>query len=208
MNVGDTVRRSNSWHWLAVVAALSAVASAFIPGCGWKDAFAYRRTMLEPRVRKAQETLDALKALDESEAADCGRKLADVKAKTERMRAEFDACGIDPVPAGDGAVFAAQGRVAEALTKRGIKILSNEASVKGAADKVDVAAVLKGKPPSGSGVFKASEIEYKAVGDFRDIFMFLVEQTHRKPNYALKDIAVRRGDGGMDFSFTLRVLHR
>ncbi len=208
MNVGDTVRRSNSWHWLIAVAVLSAAVSVFLPTYGWKDAFSYRRTTLEPRVRKGQETLDALKALDESEAADCNRKLADVKAKTEKMRAEFEACGIDPVPFGEGAVFAAQGRVAEALTKRGVKILSCEASVKGAADKVDVAALLKGKAPSGSGAFKTSEIEYKATGDFRDIFMFLVEQTHRKPNYALKDIAVRRGEDGMDLSFTLRVMHR
>lgn len=208
MNLGDAVRRSNSWHWLAAVVALSAVVSVFMPGWGWKDAFAYRRTALKPRVGKAQAALDALKSLDEAEASACDAKRAVVKAKTDRLRTEFAAYGLDPVPAGDGAVFSAQGRIAEALTKRRIKILSSEASVAGEAQKIDVAALLKGGAAAPNVAFKVSEIGYKAVGDFRDIFMFLVEETHRRPNYSLGDIAVRRGDDGMGVSFTLRVQHR
>ena len=57
--------------------------------------------------------------------------------------------------------------------------------------------------------FKSSLLAYSATGDFRDMFMFLVEETHKKPNYALKDIAVRCGDGGsMSLDFTLEVHRR
>lgn len=57
--------------------------------------------------------------------------------------------------------------------------------------------------------FKTAEIDYKASGDFRDIFMFFVGETHVRANYAFKDIAVtaRNGDA-MDLSFTMLVNHR
>lgn len=57
--------------------------------------------------------------------------------------------------------------------------------------------------------FKTAEIDYKASGDFRDIFMFFVGETHVRANYAFKDIAVTAHDGdAMDLSFTLLVNHR
>lgn len=57
--------------------------------------------------------------------------------------------------------------------------------------------------------FKTAEIDYKASGDFRDIFMFFVGETHVRANYAFKDIAVTARDGdAMDLSFTLLVNHR
>ena len=76
MNLGDSVRRSNSWHWLVVVVALSAAGSVFMPTYGWKDALAYRKSSLEPRIKDNQAKLDALKALDEAEAlaADKGQE--------------------------------------------------------------------------------------------------------------------------------------
>lgn len=57
--------------------------------------------------------------------------------------------------------------------------------------------------------FKTAEIDYKASGDFRDIFMFFVGETHVRANYAFKDIAVTASDDdAMDLSFTLLVNHR
>lgn len=301
MNLEDSVRRSNSWHWLFAVAALSAVSSVFMPSYGWKDALAYRKTSLEPRVGDARSKSDALKALDEAEAIAADRKSADLKAKTAKLRADFAAYGLAPVPEGDGAVFAAQSRISEALAKRRIRIVSNEASVAGETPSPVTAAGANGrgavpsdrqssaKPqmtaaeyrrqvdaqaakmtdrklremfladarrqiarmeaaeknngvqgravaprPQTSGMtdgaerrpyqadtqkrvspasaavpsFKTSEIDYKVVGDFRDVFMFFAAETHKKPNYAFRDITVRRGESGMDVSFTLRVQHK
>lgn len=56
--------------------------------------------------------------------------------------------------------------------------------------------------------FKSSRLAYSATGDFRDMFMFFVEETHKKPNYALADISVAKAeDGAMTLDFTLEV-HR
>ena len=295
MNVEDSIRRSNSWHWLVAVAALSAAGSVFMPTYGWRDAFAYQKTALEPRVKNAQSTLDALKGLDEAEALAADKKSADLKARTAKLRQDFATYGLDPIPEGDDAIFAAQSRISEALAKRRIRIVSNEAST--AKTDGETVAAVSSKPPyqnasdgraastkplpmsaaeyrkqveaqaakmndkkvremfladarrqiarmeqaekqgktAGTGVspssatavnaqkrippttargytppppFRTSEIDYKTVGDFRDVFMFFVSETHRKSNYTFRDIAVRRGTDGMDVSFTLRVQYK
>ncbi len=302
MNLGDWIRNTNSWHWLFAAVVLSAVGSTYMPNCGWKDALAYRRTTLEPRIRNAKATLDGLRALDETEALAADKKAAELKTKTERIRQDFASYGLEPVPAGEEAVFAAQSRVSEALAKRRIRIVSNGASVardeaasapskrtqkaasapggravaprppemsaaeyrrqveaqaakmsdravremfladarrqiarmeaaeRNAAKKSPSpstgrttatrpsqtsATAMSGRavaprPPKASAApaFRTSEIAYKAVGDFRDVFMFLVGETYGKANHSLRDISARRGEDGMDFSFTLQVQHR
>lgn len=287
MNVKDSIRRSNSWHWLTAVAVLSAAGSVFVPTYGWKDALKHWESSLEPRIKNAQSTLDALKSLDEAEALDADRKSAALKARTEKLKQDFMAYGLDPLPAGDDAVFAAQSRISEALAKRRLRIVSNEANVakaggsnisstatdaqkritpkaaakpqmtaaeyrrqvdaqaakmtdkklrdmfladarrqiarmeqaekqgKGKAAVADTqmravpkTAAPRGQQSSTAPSFKTSEIDYKVVGDFRDVFMFFAAETHRKSNYAFRDIAVKRGADGMDVSFTLRVQHR
>lgn len=284
MNVVDFIRHSNSWHWLAAVVALSAIGSAFMPTYGWKSACTYRRASLEPRIRQAQATLDGLKALDATEALAADKATADIKARTKKLKRDFAAYGLDPIPVGDEAVFAAQSRISEALSKHHVRIVSNDASVamaagatassdavnappsdsskavaqpqmsaaeyrrqveaqaskmsdramremfmadarrqiarleqaeKNAAAKAAKTATLPKSPerrlsrPSVAPQFRTSEIGYKVTGDFRDVFLFLVGETHRKSNEAFRDIVVRRGeDGGMDVSFTLRVMHK
>lgn len=284
MNVVDFIRHSNSWHWLAAVVALSAIGSAFMPTYGWKSACTYRRASLEPRIRQAQATLDGLKALDATEALAADKATADIKTRTKKLKRDFAAYGLDPIPVGDEAVFAAQSRISEALSKHHVRIVSNDASVamaagatalsdavnappsdsskaiaqpqmsaaeyrrqveaqaskmsdramremfmadarrqiarleqaeKNAAAKAAKTATLPKSPerrlsrPSVAPQFRTSEIGYKVTGDFRDVFLFLVGETHRKSNEAFRDIVVRRGeDGGMDVSFTLRVMHK
>lgn len=307
MNLGDFIRRTNSWHWLFAAVALSAAGSVFMPAYGWKDALAHRRTTLYPRIRNAKATLDGLRSLNETEALSAAKAALELRTKTRKLKRDFEAYGLEPIPAGGEAVFTAQSRVSEALAKRRIRIVSNEASVamgdvapmpskgmqKAAAApsgravapraqaqamtaaeyrrQVDAQAAKMsdravremfladarrqiarmeaaernaakkpqspssasagvagaGRPPQKSPVtssgsaaaprppkapaapaFRTSEIAYKTVGDFRDAFMFLVGETHGRYSHSLRDISVRRGEDGMDFSFTLRVQHR
>lgn len=37
MNVGDSIRNSNSWHWLCAAVVAAAAASVFLPTYGWRD---------------------------------------------------------------------------------------------------------------------------------------------------------------------------
>lgn len=239
MNAGDMVRNSNSWHWLAAVVVLSAAGSVFVPEYGWKDVLAYRSGRLEPQVRKQAERLAELEALREGEAIQAQQQADETRNMVEKSKEDFAAYGFEAVPQGGDAVFAAQSRVSGALAKRRIRIVSSEASVKREPVVVPVkppednrhpkktvtaaefkrqseqaAAKIKDKkriPPAfvAKPSFKTAEIDYKASGDFRDIFMFFVGETHVRANYAFKDIAVtaRNGDA-MDLSFTMLVNHR
>ena len=54
----------------------------------------------------------------------------------------------------------------------------------------------------------AETLDYRVAGDFRDVFMFFVAETHRKPYYNFKDISASVGENGMDLAFTLQVNHR
>ncbi len=226
MNVGDMLRNTNSWHWLAAVVVLSAACSVFVPKYGWKAVFDYRRTMLSPQVEKQAKRLAELEALCEDDAVVAQRQADESRKKTAKAREEFAAYGFEPVPAGEEAVFAAQGRVSAALAKRRIRIVSSDASV-GLTPPLPAIAVPRSRagenarnvrnpvPDAGRrgpqvvAPFKTAEIDYRASGDFRDIFMFFVGETHVRANYAFKDIsAVSRGDEGMDLAFTLEVRHR
>lgn len=232
MNAGDMVRNSNSWHWLAAVVVLSAAGSVFVPEYGWKDVLAYRSGRLEPQVRKQAERLAELEALREGEAIQAQQQADETRNMVEKSKEDFAAYGFEAVPQGGDAVFAAQSRVSGALAKRRIRIVSSEASVKREPVVVPVKppednrhpkktvtaaefkrqteqAAAKIKDKKLRETFKTAEIDYKASGDFRDIFMFFVGETHVRANYAFKDIAVTAHDGdAMDLSFTLLVNHR
>lgn len=210
MSAGDMVRNSNSWHWLAAVVLLSAAGSVFAPGYGWKDALAYRSGRLEPQARKQAERLAALEALREDEAVRVEEQAAETKEKLRKCKAAFSAYGFEAIPQGEDAVFAAQSRVGAALAKRNVRLVSSNASVKGAAAGTPDAANRGRGASAARPSFRTAEIGYRASGDFRDIFMLLVGETHVRANYAFKDIAVtaRDDDVGMDLSFTLQVNYR
>ena len=67
---------------------------------------------------------------------------------------------------------------------------------------------LAASSASASLPFKTETLEYRVAGDFRDMFLFFVAETHRKPYYNYKDISASVGESGMDLSFTLQVNHR
>ncbi len=202
MSMSEIVKASNSWHWLAVVVTLSAAASVFVPKFGWRDVFACRRNALEPAERKAEERLAKLMALDEAEADAAHRQAEEAKRAREQACAEFASYGVERMPEGENSVFEAQGRVGAALAKRGLRIVSNDASLKSRDGKPK-------KKVSSKEPFSTAETEYRAVGDFRDVFMFFVGETHVRANYSFRDISARHNDGGsMDLAFTLQVFYR
>lgn len=57
--------------------------------------------------------------------------------------------------------------------------------------------------------FKTEEMNYAVEGNFRDIFLFFVGETFKKPPYHFKDIAVTRTDTGtLRLTFTLQANYR
>lgn len=217
MSAGDSMKTTTSWHWLAAAVAVAAVVSVFVPKYGWRDALRHRRAELAPRIKAASAKLEARKALDESDAEAPSAKASQYRARLAEAREKFASYGFDDLPSGEDAVFEAQGRVSEALAKHGIRIVSTGAKIV-AAPLVQTPQKRTGKEkktsakpakPSIERGYSTSEVAYSASGDFRDMFMFFVGETRKRPNYSFKDISVARpDDGGATLDFVLQVNRR
>lgn len=200
MNVGDSIRNSNSWHWLCVAVVASAAASVFLPTYGWRDVLQFAGRQLASDEAHAQKRLDETRALAAVDVAALAKDTEKAKKSLSEAQAAFAKYGIENLPMDDKAVFSAQSRVGEALNRRRLRVISSEAKVAGKKTASSSA--------SASLPFKTETLDYRVAGDFRDVFMFFVAETHKKPYYNFKDISASVGESGMDLAFTLQVNHR
>ena len=278
MNIGDSIRNSNSWHWLCVAVVAAAAASVFLPTYGWRDVLQFAGQQLASDETRAQKRLDETRALAAVDVVALAKETEKAKKSLAEAKAAFAKYGIEELPTGDKAVFSAQSRVGEALNRRRLRVISTEAKVAEKAAVPDAAkrtvpvaarkkqltadeflaqsekaaATMKDrkladmvlsdarkkhaqmkeaeKRQPAAKVRKAAEVplsrnaasssaavplpfrtetlDYRVAGDFRDVFMFFVAETHRKPYYNFKDISASVGENGMDLAFTLQVNHR
>ena len=278
MNIGDSIRNSNSWHWLCAAVVAAAAASVFLPTYGWRDVLQFAGQQLASDETRAQKRLDETRALAAVDVAALAKETEKAKKSLAEAKAAFAKYGIEELPTGDKAVFSAQSRVGEALNRRRLRVISTEAKVAEKAAVPDAAkrtvpvaarkkqltadeflaqsekaaAAMKDrkladmvlsdarkkhaqmkeaeKRQPAAKVRKAAEVplsrnaasssaavplpfrtetlDYRVAGDFRDVFMFFVAETHRKPYYNFKDISASVGENGMDLAFTLQVNHR
>ncbi len=277
MNVHDSIRNSNSWHWLVATIVIAATASVFMPTYGWRDVLAYRENVLAQNEKRVQGSLEELKNLCSADVSEIEAQTRKSKDEAVRARADFAKYGMEELPIGNKAVFSAQSRIAEALNKRNLRLISTQAKVEEAApmsapartakpavaakkemtpeeilssaekaaakmkdkkmaemvmaDARKTAAKLRAtgtaraqkgavhtaqaaqrqspaRAAQKSAPFKTDTVSYKVSGDFRDMFMFFVGETYKKPYYTFKDIVVENGEGGMELSFQLQVQHK
>jgi hypothetical protein len=204
MNIGDSIRNSNSWHWLCAAVVAASAASVFLPTYGWRDVLQFAGQQLASDETRAQKRLEETRALAAVDVVALSKETGKAKKSLAEAKAAFAKYGIEELPTGDKAVFSEQSRVGEALNRRRLRVISTEARVAG--KKVTSAATHK--RTSSSLPFKTETLDYRVAGDFRDVFMFFVAETHRKPYYNFKDISASVGENGMDLAFTLQVNHR
>ena len=77
------------------------------------------------------------------------------------------------------------------------------------AAKRPAAAAAQPKAAPARLPFKTEEMAYAVAGDFRDVFLFFVGETFKKPPYHFKDIAVTRpAEGPLRLTFTLQANYR
>lgn len=275
MNIEESLKGTNSWHWLSAAVVISAVASVFLPAWGWNAVVDYKRGKLDPQEKRDAERLSMLRGLSEDDAEAPAAQAKRLRDRAASERARFTSFGFEELPSGEEAVFAAQRRINEALARHRISIVSSDAKIAVPSRGASAAPAPKPQPekkpataaefrrdieaaaagmkdralrevfladarrklaameeaerhaaaspsaavqrpsPAGAGAranqapFKSSLLAYSATGDFRDMFMFLVEETHKRPNYALSDISVAKTEGGaMSIDFTLEVHRR
>ena len=89
------------------------------------------------------------------------------------------------------------------------QLKANEAREAKRAAKRPAATAAKAKAAPVRLPFKTEEMDYAVEGNFRDIFLFFVGETFKKPPYHFKDIAVTRSDAGtLRLTFTLQANYR
>lgn len=278
MNVGDSIRNSNSWHWLCAAVVAAVAASVFLPTYGWRDVLRFTGRQLAADEARARKRLDETRSLAAVDVTALSKETEMEKKSLAEAKAAFAKYGIEDLPTDDKAVFSAQSRVGEALNRRRLRVISTEAKVaeksavpvaarraapvaapkkrltadeflaqtekaaaamsdrkladmilsdarkkytqmKAAEKRQPAAKVRKAAeaPLSRNAAspsaaiplpFRTETLDYRVAGDFRDVFMFFVAETHRKPYYNFKDISASVGENGMDLAFTLQVNHR
>ena len=278
MNVGDSIRNSNSWHWLCAVVVAAAAVSVFLPTYGWRGVLRFTGRQLASDEARAQKRLDDTRSLAAVDVAALAKETEKAKKALAEAKDAFAKYGIEELPTDEKAVFSAQSRVGEALNRRRLRVISTEAKVAEktaapaaakravpvavpkrrltadeflsqsekaavamsdrkladmilsdarkkyaqmkAAEKRQPAATVRktteaplprntaSSAASASLPFKTETLDYRVAGDFRDVFMFFVTETHKKPYYNFKDISVSAGENGMDLAFTLQVNHK
>lgn len=277
MNIADSIRNSNSWHWLIVTVAIAVAVSVFMPTYGWHDVLSYRGNVLEQNEKRSQDSVEELKDVCSANVSEIEAQTRTVNEEAVKVRADFAKYGMEELPVGNKAVFTAQSRVAEALSKRNLRLISTQAKVEEAAPLSEPARTAKPASSSKKEMtpeeilsnaekaaakmkdkkmaemvladarktaaklrateaaraqkgtvrpsqmaqrqsparaartptsFKTDTVSYKVSGNFRDMFMFLVGETYKKPYYTFKDIVVENGESGMELSFQLQVQHK
>ena len=225
----DFLAKTNSWHWLVAALAVCGAVSAFL----WNRQIEAVRAERDPALARMAAHLEALRALlpDGPETLDA--QTASLKTRLEALRQEVADAGFAPIPEGADAVLATKNAVEQAMAARGLRVLSSafaaapeptargkaspsaakakaaEARAAKRAAKTPAAAAAKPKAAPARLPFKTEEMEYAVAGNFRDIFLFFVGETFKKPPYHFKDIAVTRSDTGtLRLSFTLQANYR
>lgn len=205
----ELLAKTNSWHWLAAALVVCGVVSAFL----WNRQIEVVRAERDPALARMSAHLEALRALlpDGPETLDA--QTASLKTRLEALRQEVVDAGFAPIPEGADAVLATKNAVEQAMAARGLRVLSSAFAAApepaARAAKTPAAAVAKPKAAPARLPFKTEEMEYAVAGNFRDIFLFFVGETFKKPPYHFKDIAVTRSDTGtLRLSFTLQANYR
>ncbi len=100
-------------------------------------------------------------------------------------------------------------RMIEADGRRMIARIEAEEKKAAAEAKNPPAPVRTAPVQAAKASFQSETLDYEVTGDFRDMFMFLLGETHKRPYYNFKDISVScPEEGPVRLSFLLQVNHK
>ena len=198
-----TLRETNSWHWLWV-----SVIACFLLG-GYLaivvGGTAFEKTA--PLLGRMKEHSNELKLLTEEDAALAERQVEQVLAR----KAAYEAAVLEkvgqPIPEGEQSVLKLSNEINRALLKHELRVIEQEQGKADAEPQAPKRRAIPAPPaPNQNLPFKTEEIRYVLEGEYNQMFMFLVRQSHLKPSYHLKDIRISPApQSGMRMEFTAQI---
>ncbi len=217
-----SLRHTNSWHWLLMSMTGSLLLTWYPCHLVW------HRTseVMRPKLLQMESHASQLKGLREED-------LDRIELQTVRIQEQADAYETlvseqmgDPIPEGERSVQKLSNGIGRALQEHQLRVVEQE-QVSGHAPsgspegrkakpraalevrRAAAARAVAAKEAAGKQdmPFQTREIRYVVEGEYKQMFMFLVRQSHGKPSYHLKDIRISPSTQatGMRMEFTAEI---
>jgi hypothetical protein len=121
----SAINKTNSWHWLGIAVAVSALASLLV----WRQVFRHIARNHAPVVRRQQAHLEELRLLSEDQVAALNLQIDEANKRLERLRAGIRASGMQPVPEGTQSLLAVKNAIDGALAENRLRVINSEIRV-------------------------------------------------------------------------------
>jgi len=221
----NLLRNTNSWHWLLMAVAACLLVVAYPCHLVWKKASADQAPKLQAMTSHTQE----LELLREDDVSLLEYQAAEIQKRTAAYEAAVRSQKIQPIPAGEQSVLSLSNEISRALLKHQLRVIEQEQQPgQDQEEKSAVQALPADAPPEAKRAaaaaratmasqdkqqdkqslpFKTREIRYVVEGNYQQMFMFLVRQSHQKPSYHFKDIQIMPSSPAsrMRMEFTVQI---
>jgi hypothetical protein len=121
----NIIDKTNSWHWLGIAVAVSALASLLV----WRQVFRHIARKHDPVVQRQQAHLEELRLLSEDQVETLNLQTGEADKRLERLRAEIRATGMQPIPEGTQSLLAVKNTIDGALAENRLRVIGSEVRV-------------------------------------------------------------------------------
>ncbi|MEM7010589.1 MAG: hypothetical protein AAF585_03805 [Verrucomicrobiota bacterium] len=221
-------RNTNSWHWLLMALLLCQIVAGLFCYFVWTKTPEKNDPELVAKLQAMESRLNDLQLLHEQDATVLEHQAAQIMERVNAYEAAAREKVGQPIPEGEQWVLTLSNEIKSALLKHELRIIEQEQEEVRKVDAPSVSdpAAARGRPEVAQALaqaaaqaeakkaeqseqglpFNTREIHYVVEGDYEQMFMFLVRQSHLKPSYHFKDIKILPAQqSGMRMEFTLQI---
>lgn len=215
-------RQTNSWHWLFIALLVC------LPIAGYSSHLVWKKMAQEngPKIQGMQSHADALVLLQEEDALLLEHQASEIQRRIVAYEAAVRQQSGQPIPEGARSVGVLSNEISRALQKHDLRVVEQEQvevievevpkagrAVPAASPEMtraraaQAAAAREAEQNSPKLPYHTREIRFVVEGEYKQMFMFLVRQSHLKPSYHFKGIRILPSPQhyGMRMEFTVQI---
>ena len=218
----NPLQKTNSWHWLLMAMAVCVPVAGYFCHLVWKKAAAEDG----PKLLGMEAHASELKLLREEDVILLEQQAAEIQKRIHTYEAAVHEKVGQPIPSGEQSVGKQSNEINRALLSHQLNVVEQEqvevrdvrmpaTPVPASGTSPEVALALAAQAAAANEAeqdkqslpFTTREIRYVVEGEYKQMFMFLVRQSHLKPSYHLKNIKITPAPQGfgMRMEFTVQI---
>ncbi|MEM6499185.1 MAG: hypothetical protein AAF709_20985 [Pseudomonadota bacterium] len=218
-------RQTNSWHWLLIGMVGCQILAALFCFLVWNKVPEKNDPEVLDKLQAMETRLMDLKLLQEEDANLLEVEAANIQKRMNSYEAVVRQKVGEPIPEGEQSVLMLGNEINRELLKHQLRIIEQEQVEAKVTNKPTVSAVAIDRPEVRAAMqaaaataegdekgmpglpFNTREVRYVLEGEYKQMFMFLIRQSHLKPSYHFKDIKITPASGptGMRMEFTAQI---